>query len=123
MLALAILLLFNLIGYLAHQYLHIPLPGNVLGLLLLLAALSLRIVKLCHVESAANVLLKHMMLLFAPLIVGTLALTDVLAKNWLPLVATMVFSTLITLVATAAVASLFEEKPPQGAPPPEHPHD
>src|SRR6185437_2140578 len=107
MLGLAILLLFYALGALLHDRLHIPLPGNVIGMLLLLAALATRIVKVQWVEKAAGILLKHMMLFFAPLIVGTLAMTKLLAANWLPLVAVTVLSTVITLVATAAVASLF----------------
>jgi holin-like protein len=107
MLSLLILLLFYAAGALAHDYLHVPLPGNVIGMLLLLAALASRAVKVEWVEKAAAILLKHMMLFFAPLIVGTLAMTQLLAANWLPLVAVTVLSTVITLVATAAVASLF----------------
>ena len=95
MLGLAILLFFNLLGVVAHDYFFVPLPGNVLGLLLLLVALSLRIVKLHWVEDAAGFLLRHMMVLFAPVIVGTLALTDLLAANYVPLIATVVFSTII----------------------------
>jgi len=44
MLGLAILLLFNFLGVIANKYLHVPLPGNVIGLLLLLLALSLKLV-------------------------------------------------------------------------------
>jgi holin-like protein len=111
-LAFAILLAFNILGVLAQNVLHIPLPGNVIGLLLLLTALSLGLIKLHHVEPAANLLLKHMMLFFAPIIVGTLALTHLIANNWLPLLATLIISTLITLIATATVASAFKAEPP-----------
>ena len=106
MLGLAILLLFNLLGVIANKYLGVPLPGNVIGLLLLLLALAFKLVKLHWVEDAAGVLLKHMMVLFAPVIVGTLELTDLFAANYLPLVATVLLSTLITLLATAGVARL-----------------
>jgi holin-like protein len=109
MLGLAILLFFNLLGVVAHDYLFVPLPGNVLGLLLLLLALALKIVRLHWVEDAAGFLLKHMMLLFAPVIVGILALTNLVAANWLPLVATVVLSTMMTLLATAGVASLLSQ--------------
>ena len=114
MLGLAILLFFNLLGVIAHDYGGVPLPGNVLGLLLLLLALSLKIIRLQWVEDAAGVLLKHMMVLFAPVIVGTLAMTELLAANWLPLVATVVLSTIITILATAGVASCFAGEPKSG---------
>ncbi|MCL2646930.1 MAG: CidA/LrgA family protein [Phycisphaerales bacterium] len=109
MLGLALLLLFNLLGVVLQKYAHVPLPSNVIGLLLLLLALHLKIVRLRWVEDAAGFLLKHMMLLFAPVIVSTLALTDLLATNWLPILATILLSTLITLLATALIANLFTQ--------------
>ena len=109
MLGLALLLLFNLLGFVLQKYVRVPLPSNVLGLLLLLLALQLKIVRLHWVEDAANFLLKHMMVLFAPVIVGTLALTGLLAANWLPIVATILLSTLFTIFVTAFIAKLFTE--------------
>ena len=108
---LAILLLFNLLGFVLQKYAYVPLPANVLGLLLLLLALHLKIVRLHWVEDAAGFLLKHMMVLFAPVIVvGVLAFTDLLKANWLPLVATILLSTLITIFATALIANFFTEE-------------
>jgi len=109
MLGLALLLLFNLLGVVLQQYAYVPLPSNVIGLLLLLLALHLKLVRLHWVEDAAGFLLRHMMVLFAPVIVGSLALTGLLAANWLPLLATILLSTLFTIFATALVANLFTE--------------
>jgi holin-like protein len=68
-------------------------------------------VKVEWVERAAALLMKHMMLFFAPLIVGVLGMTALLAESWLPLVATMVISTLVTLAVTAGVAAAVRGEP------------
>lgn len=106
MASLAILLLFQVIGWMVATYGHVPLPGNVLGLLLLLAALFLRVVKLEQVEPAAAFLLKHMLVLFAPIIAGTLSLGPVLAAEWGTFAAICAVATPVTLVITAWVAQV-----------------
>jgi len=104
MTGLAILLVFNYLGLLLHEYAHIPLPENVLGMLLLLLALGTGVVKLAWVEEAADFLLRHMMLFFAPLIVGVLPLWDVLEANLGPVAGGLLLSTLATMAATAWAA-------------------
>src|SRR4051812_44755405 len=104
MVGLAILLVFNLLGWLLHRFGYVPLPENVLGMLLLLVALQSGAVKLAWVEGAADFLLCHMMLFFAPIIVGVIPLLPVLESNWLPISAGMLVSPLVTMLATAWVA-------------------
>jgi holin-like protein len=106
MASLAILLLFQLMGFLVSAYAHVPLPGNVVGLLLLLGALFSGVVKLEQVEPAANFLLRHMLVLFAPVIAGTLALGPVLRADWAAFAAICVLATPATLVVTAWVAKV-----------------
>ena len=104
MIGLAILLLFNLMGFVLRHYVGVPLPENVLGMLLLLLALSVGIVKVEWVEGAAGFLLKHMMLFFAPIIVGVLPLMPVLWANAAPVAGGLVFSTLVTMAVTSLAA-------------------
>ncbi|HEV7299320.1 MAG TPA: CidA/LrgA family protein [Tepidisphaeraceae bacterium] len=100
----AILLLANLLGLFLHHYAHVPLPANVIGLILLLIGLGTGIVKQSWVETASTFVLRHMLLLFAPVIVGALALGQVLKADWPALLATGVVSPLVTLIASAILA-------------------
>lgn len=59
---LILLLVFNGVGLLLHEGAGVPLPSNVLGMLLLLAALLTKLVKLEWVEETASFFTKHMML-------------------------------------------------------------
>ncbi|WP_373974637.1 CidA/LrgA family protein [Chitinibacter sp. SCUT-21] len=83
--------------------LHLPLPGSVLGmLLLLLAALIKRGFDLRVVE-VSNHLLRYMALLFIPAGVGLMTLGDLLGQQGLALLLTMVFSTVVTMAVTGLV--------------------
>ncbi len=78
-----------------------PLPENVLGMLLLLLALSVGIVKVEWVVGAADFLVKHLMLFFSPIIVGVLPLMPVLWANVVPVAGGLIFSTLLTMAVTS----------------------
>jgi holin-like protein len=107
MTGISILLGFNLLGLALEKGLHVPIPGNVIGLILFTAALFLRIVKLEWVERSADFLLKHMMLFFAPIIVGTIAFFPLLKQYGLTIVVSLVGSTLIVMLVTGGVVSLI----------------
>ncbi|GAB2697443.1 CidA/LrgA family protein [Paenibacillus thermoaerophilus] len=104
---LAILFGFNLLGLALEKGLHIPIPGNVIGLILFTASLFLRIVKLEWVEQSAAFLLKHMMLFFAPFVVGTLAFFPIIRESWLSTIVALIGSTLIVMMVTGFAAGSF----------------
>jgi len=104
---LAILFLFHLAGSALERIAGAPLPGNVIGLILLLAALLLGWMKLEWVEETANFLLKHMLLLFAPIVVGTIQFWPLLREEWLPVAATLLLGPAAVVVATALTAKLW----------------
>jgi holin-like protein len=100
---LAILLGFNLLGLLV-QAAGVPLPAGVIGLVLFVACLFAGVVKLRWVEPAADVLLRHMLLFFAPVIVGAIAFAPVLRAQWPAVLLGLVGGTLAVMLTTAFVA-------------------
>jgi len=105
---LLIMIGFLLLGYGAANTFHIPLPGSVLGLILLFLLLITGVVKLSWIEKAANFQLKHLPLLFIPSIV-TLFLSSSLSElfNWYILIILIVSST-CSLLGTAIFAEWYE---------------
>ncbi len=93
------LLAFQGIGWLLHR-LGLPIPGGVLGLLAFYVAMSAGLVKLRWVERAANLMLRHMVLLFVPVTVGLIDLGPVLQKQALPILASLVISSVAVLLTT-----------------------
>ncbi len=107
---LAILLSFNFLGLGIEKLLHIPIPGNVIGLILFGTALFCKVIKLEWVEQTAEFLLKHMMLLFAPVVVGTIAFFPLIGENVPVIVISLVGSTFITLLVTGWVTNSLLKK-------------
>jgi len=77
----AILMAFLFAGHVIREWWGVPLPANVIGMILFIAALALRLVKLETVEKASDFLLRHMMLFFAPVVVGVLAFFPLIGRE------------------------------------------
>lgn len=103
----AILLGFHLLGTLLKMWLHIPLPSNVIGLILFTSALFLGWIKLSWVEAEAQFLLDHMMVFFAPFIVGTIVFWPMIKAHALSIVASLVVSSFVVLLVTGWVTRLL----------------
>jgi holin-like protein len=99
---LAILLLAQSAGEAIARLTEAPLPGPVLGMLLLLLALRWPAVR-APVEAAAETLLAHLSLLFVPVGVGVLVHVDLIAQYGLRMLVVVVLATWIALAVTALV--------------------
>lgn len=83
--ALGVLLLLQLLGTLLVAVLHLPVPGAVVGLVLLVAAGARSRGLLRRVEPAGDPLLRHLQLLFVPPGVGIVTESSRLAAAAGPL--------------------------------------
>jgi holin-like protein len=82
--------------------LGVPIPGPVVGLVLLLVVLQIRRPgREAGVVRAADGLLRHLQLLFIPAGVGIIQYFPLLAEAWLPVAAGLVISWLAVLLVTA----------------------
>ena len=98
---LALLLACCVGGNLISALLHGALPGNVLGLTLLLVLLICRAVKLHHVEDTADFLLQNMAFFFLPACLGILDIFADIKGEILAILAVCLLTTLCTAAATA----------------------
>ena len=98
-----ILLIYQLIGEFGVLFLDIPVPGPVLGLILLFLTLLLGGGTSASLDSSSTGLLNHLSLLFVPAGVGAMVHFDRIANEWVPITITLVLSTIITMAATAAI--------------------
>jgi putative effector of murein hydrolase LrgA (UPF0299 family) len=89
--------------------LHLPLPGPVVGMLLLLFALRWPIVQ-DSVRVVAEFLLQHLSLLFVPVGVGVMTHLDVLGRYGARIAIVIVLSTWISLAVTALVLRALMRK-------------
>ncbi len=114
MLGFAILLGFNLAGIALQMGLHVPMPGNVIGLILFTLSLFFKWVKLEWVEQTAAWLTKHMLLFFMPYVVGTLVFVPLIGNNWLSIGVGLIGSTFAVLLVTGWLASRLQRSGKEG---------
>ena len=99
---LAWLLAFQCVGELLSRGLQWPLPGPVLGLVLLLIGLRWPLVR-APVSECADFLLTHLSLLFVPVGVGVMTHLALLSQYGLRILLVIALSTWIGLGVTALV--------------------
>ena len=97
------LLVFQLAGEIITQAAGLPVPGPVLGMALLFAALVWRGNVPVTLGNAAASLLSHLSLLFVPAGVGVMVHAGRIGDEWLAITAALLGSTLIALGLTALV--------------------
>ena len=101
--ALTQLLIFQLIGETIVRLLQWPVPGPVLGMLLLFGMLSLRGGPSESLRTTCQQLLQHMSLLFVPAGSGIMLHMHLVKNEWLPLIASLTISTFAALLITAGL--------------------
>lgn len=112
--ALSALLVFQLTGEVLARWLDLPVPGPVLGMLLLFLFLVLRGGPGDELRTTSQTLLQHLSLLFVPAGTGIMVHLHRVADEWLPLLLSLLISTLATLVVTALAMKLCQRTPAPG---------
>ena len=92
-----LILLFLAIGKLLSSYLPFVFPGSIIGLLLLFFCLSWGIIKIGWLLVSGNFILKYMAILFVPIGVGLINYLQLIASNWLVILFSSIFTTLLIL--------------------------
>ena len=106
---LTILLFYQLIGEISVRWLGLPVPGPVLGMIMLFITLLIKGNISKSLEGASTTLLSHLSLLFIPAGVGMMVHVERIANEWLSISIALLLSTAITLIFSALVM-LFMSK-------------
>lgn len=101
--ALTKLLLFQLLGEALAFVLAAPIPGPVIGMVLLFAYLLARGERESGLVGFSSRCLQHLSLLFIPAAVGVMAHLDLLAREWIAISVALTASMLVAIVVTAYV--------------------
>jgi holin-like protein len=113
--SLSLILLCQLAGEVFVRGLNLPMPGPVIGLMLLLVLLLARDrfkvlargpLQGDGVENASRGLLAHLSLLFVPAGVGVVQKLDLIAEHGIAIIVILAASVVVTLVVTVATFRL-----------------
>ncbi|WP_066057971.1 CidA/LrgA family protein [Robertmurraya korlensis] len=101
---------FSYIGSFLKELFHIPLPGSIIGLLLLLLGLSLKIVPTDWIQGGANVLITFLPLLLVPATVSVMKATTLFSGKGFILSGVIIVSTIFTMISVGWTSQLLERQ-------------
>ncbi|WP_421187523.1 CidA/LrgA family protein [Aeromonas sanarellii] len=99
----ALLAAIWLLADIAVRTLHLPLPANLTGMLLLLACILLGVVKAQWFSAGARWLLAEMLLFFVPAVVAVVNYQELLLQEGWRIMVVLIVSTVLVLGTTALV--------------------
>lgn len=106
----AIILLISTLGELLRVWIPLPIPASVYGLVLMLLALITGILNVHQVKEVSSFLIEIMPVMFIPAGVGLLKSWPALQPIWIPVVLTIVLTTIIVMAVTGKVAEAVMRK-------------
>ncbi len=104
--AIALLFVCQLAGEIIHRLTGLPLPGAVIGMMLLVGWLALVRRERPTLEAVSGWLTAHLSIMFVPAAVGLIEEGEALKDYGLALVQAVTVSTLLTMVVTVLVFRL-----------------
>ena len=99
----ALIVLFSFLGELCRALIPLPVPASIYGMVLMFAALSLKIIRLEQVGEAGRFLTSILPVLFVAPLVSLVDCWPLLRENLLPLAVITVVTTVTTFAAAGFV--------------------
>ncbi|AIQ68348.1 CidA/LrgA family protein [Paenibacillus graminis] len=97
----AVLYIFFLAGDYLQKLMHLPVPGSIVGLLLLFILLLFKIVPVKLIEDGSLFILAYLPMFFIPATAGIMNHLDIFSGRGLMMIGILVASSVLTMVVTA----------------------
>lgn len=105
-----ILYAFSMLGNFLQTILHLPISGSIIGLFLLLGALSLNIIPVQAIKHGSEFLLLFLTLFFVPATIGIMNYPSLFSVQGALVVLVVILSTIITMVVVGKTSQFIESK-------------
>ena len=105
-LQIVVLILFSLLGQVLANAAGLPIPGGVIGMVLVLALLAAGLLRVRNVYRGASWLLGEMLLFFVPAVMSLLDHREFLGVLGVKLLAVILLGTALVMVGTALTIDL-----------------
>jgi holin-like protein len=102
-----------LISEASHAFvgvLQLPIPGNLLGMLLLFALLTSGVVRLEWVEAGVSLLVRHLAFFFIPIAVGLMTFQELFVRNGVAIVVTLIVSAAIGIYVAGFTSQVLTRR-------------
>ncbi|NYT86151.1 CidA/LrgA family protein [Pollutimonas harenae] len=101
LLAVTVLFMMQAAGEVLARLTGLPLPGPLIGMLLMLVALMAYGRVPTGLRDTCHHMLKHLMLLFVPLVAGIMLYFGPLESEWIPFLLACIVGVALTIIVTA----------------------
>ncbi|WP_374965653.1 CidA/LrgA family holin-like protein [Lysinibacillus sp. RS5] len=98
------------VGNSIARLLHLPIPGSIIGLVLLFLLLQFHIIKLEWIELGAGLLLSELLLFFIPSAIGVIDYDSLFGVQGVKAVLVIVVSAIVVMFATGFTAQWLEQR-------------
>ena len=99
-----------LLGVLIADVTRLPIPGNVIGMVILFLLLCFKVIKVEQISTISNFFLEHLAFFFIPAGVGLISSFSVIKNIWLQLLIVCFVTTAITMICTGLVVQKIANK-------------
>lgn len=96
-----------LVGELIVSLTHIPIPGNIIGLLLLLLGLCTKVIKVSQVETVANFFLDNLAFFFLPAGVSLMNSFGIIKASIIQIIIVCIITTAIIIASTGLIVQFI----------------
>lgn len=102
-----IILGIYLVGEFLSTSFHLPIPGNILGMIILFILLCTKVVKVDNISNVTNFLLDHLAFFFIPAGVGLMASIGIIKSTWWQLLLVCLSTTIIIIGVTGIIVQVI----------------
>ncbi len=103
------LTLFSMIVNVLTPFLHIPIPGSIIGMILLFLLLESGVIRLNWVEAGASWLLAELLLFFIPSAIGVMKYSKLLESNGLQVLAVLIVGTFAVMASSGLLTGAISK--------------
>ncbi|AIQ71451.1 CidA/LrgA family protein [Paenibacillus graminis] len=103
------LTLFSMLVNVLTPFLHIPIPGSIIGMILLFLLLESGVIRLNWVEAGASWLLAELLLFFIPSAIGVMKYSKLLESNGLQVLAVVIVGTFAVMASSGLLTGAISK--------------
>ena len=105
-----IILGIYLIGEILSSTLSLPIPGNILGMVILFVLLCTKTIKVDQISNVTNFLLDHLAFFFIPAGVGLMSSKGIIKATWPQLLIVCIVTTIVIIAVTGITVQFVAER-------------
>lgn len=106
----AALMAFSMVMNQLASWLHIPVPGSILGILVIFILLEAHMIRIEWIDIGSKWLLAELLLFFVPAAVGIMKYIPMLQSDGLRIAIVVLISTFIVMASTGLMATIISKK-------------